>query len=62
MNAKTPLPVSSQTQTAVPLEAVPVIPWKEIVPLSRVLSSIARDSRTEPAIYLYETEVPHGGE
>ena len=62
MNAKTSLPVSSKTQTAVPLEVVPVIPWKEIVPLSRVLSSIARDSRTEPKVYLDETVVPHGGE
>jgi hypothetical protein len=62
MNAKTPLPVSSQTQTAVPLEVVPVIPWKEIVPLSRVLSGITRDSRTEPKTYLDETVVPHGGE
>ena len=62
MSTKSPLPAASPTQTAVPLEVVPVIPWKEIVPLSRVLSSIARDSRTEPKIYLDETMVPHGGE
>lgn len=62
MSAKSPLSVSTKTQSAVPLEVVPVIPWKEIVPLSRVLSSITRDSRTEPTIYLNETVVPHGGE
>lgn len=62
MSTKAPLPASSPIQTAVPLEVVPVIPWKEIVPLSRVLSSITRDSRTEPKIYLDETVVPHGGE
>ena len=62
MSTKSPLPVSNPTQTSLPLEVVPVIPWKEIVPLSRVLSSITRDSHTEPKIYLDETVVPHGGE
>lgn len=62
MTNKTPLPVSTPTQSAIPLEVVPVIPWKEIVPLARVLSSITRDSKTDPNIYLDETVVPHGGE
>lgn len=62
MSKKSTLPISSQSQSAVPFEVVPAIPWKEILPLSRVLASITRDSRTEPQIYLNETVVPHGGE
>lgn len=62
MSTKTPLPASFPNQTAAPLEVVPVVPWKEILPLSRVLSSIGRDSKTEPKNYLDETVVPHGGE
>ncbi len=61
MTTKTPLK-TSPSQTAVPVEVVPSVPWKEILPLSRVLSSIGRDSRSEPKNYLDETEVPHGGE
>jgi hypothetical protein len=62
MTTKTTLQTPPQSQTAVPVEVVPAVPWKEIVPLSRVLSSITRDSRNWPQNYLDETEVPHGGE
>lgn len=62
MTMKTTLQTSPPSQTTVPVEVVPSVPWKEIVPLSRVLSSITRDSRNQPRNYLEETEVPHGGE
>jgi hypothetical protein len=39
------------------MEVVPAAPWKEVLPLSRVLAGIARDSKTEPENYLDETEV-----
>ncbi len=62
MTAKTTPQTPAPSQSAVPREAVPAVPWKEILPLSRVLSSITRDSRNQPENYLEETEVPHGGE
>jgi hypothetical protein len=62
MTMKSPVPARTKTQSALPVEVIPMIPWREIVPLSRVLSSINRDSRTEPQIYLDEVVVPHGGE
>lgn len=62
MTTKTTLQTPPKSQPAVPVEVVPSVPWKEIVPLSRVLSSIVRDSRSRPKDYLDETEVPHGGE
>ena len=62
MTTKTTLQTPPNSQPAVPVEVVPSVPWKEIVPLNRVLSSIIRDSRNHPKDYLDETEVPHGGE
>ncbi len=61
MNTKPPTTPLPETQTA-PAEVVPAPPWKEIVPLSRVLFSIGRDSRRQPENYLDEVVVPHGGE
>jgi hypothetical protein len=62
MTTQTTTPALPPMQTAVPMEVVPAAPWKEVLPLSRVLAGIARDSKTEPENYLDETEVPHGGE
>ena len=62
MTTNTTLQTPPKSQTAVPVEVVPTVPWKELLPLSRVLSSITRDSRNQPKNYLDETEVPHGGE
>ena len=51
-----------KTQSAIPLEVVPLPAWKEILPLSQVLFGIGRDSRRDPQNYLDEVVVPHGGE
>ncbi len=60
MNTKTQQTPLPETQAAPAV--VPAPPWKEIVPLSRVLFSIGRDSRRQPENYLDEVVVPHGGE
>lgn len=63
MTTQTPtVQTSPQTQNTLPVEVVPAPAWKEIVPLSRVLHSIGRDSRRDSQNYLDEVVVPHGGE
>lgn len=62
MSTQTPPQSPPTAQTTLPVEAVPVPDWKEIVPLSRVLFGIGRDSRRDPQNYLDEVVVPHGGE
>ena len=50
--------------TLPPEQTVPVHapPLPEVVPLREVLRHIQRDSRSQPAEYLDEAEVLHGGE
>ncbi len=62
MTTQTQQPNSIEIQTTQPVEVVPTPPWKEVVPLNRVLQSIARDSRRQTESYLDEVVVPHGGE